>query len=384
MKFFHLSDLHIGKQLHYYSLKEDQTVILDQIVEMARNLKPDAILIAGDVYDKSIPSGEAVTIFDDFLTKLSRLEPVIPILIISGNHDSAERLDYASGILNRHQIHIAGMPPRSADEFIKKVVLTDSVGEVNFYLLPFIKPGYVRNVFEDEIDTYDSAVRKMIEREKLDLSARNVLLSHQFYTAGSCLPSTSDSEVKTVGGLDNVDISAIQGFDYVALGHIHRPQKMGIESIRYCGSPLKYSLSECNDNKCLTQVTLGPKGEPPVIEQLPLVPIRNIREVRGLLEDILEMADGVGRDDYISVTITNEIDPYRPKEQLEEVYSHLLEVKVDNNRTRSKGEILMEVVNVSDPLEVFAQFFQSMQGRDLDEEELQLMTEIVNHAQEAE
>ena len=227
MKFFHLSDLHIGKQLHRYNLKEDQQVILKEVIDYAKELRPDAIVIAGDIYDKSVPSAEAVTIFDEFLTELSEITPVIPILIISGNHDSPDRLQYASEILRRHHIYLVGNVPEQPEEHIEKVTLQDTYGEVDFYLLPFMKPGYVRNVFVNNVpETYADAVREIIKREEIDYNnKRNVLVSHQFYVGekeGS--PETCDSEVFSVGGIDNVDIGAVKEFDYVALGHLHGAQ----------------------------------------------------------------------------------------------------------------------------------------------------------------
>ena len=233
MRFFHLSDLHIGKQFHYYNLKEDQEYILDQIVEMAEKYRPDTIVIAGDVYDKSVPSAEAVSLLNQFLTKLSEIRPAIPIMMIAGNHDSAQRLDYAKEILNKQQIYIEGLPPRTSTQFIKKVSVEDDYGKVNFYLLPFVKPGYVRNVFPDkEVNSYDDAVRSLIEREIINMEERNVIISHQFYTSGGTEPVRSESETVNVGGLDNIDISALAQFDYAALGHIHHGQKIGDERFR--------------------------------------------------------------------------------------------------------------------------------------------------------
>lgn len=260
MKFFHLSDLHIGKQFYHYNMNAEQRDILSQIVALAEREKPDAVVLAGDIYDSPIPSAEAVSVFDSFLTALSSIEPQIAVLVIAGNHDSARRIDFASSILEKHKVHIAGMPPVREEEHLKKVTLTDAYGEVDFYLLPFTKPSYVRNLFEEEIPDYDTAVRKLIERETLDTGKRNVLVSHQFYTASGREPSTCDSEVRMVGGIENVDTAALLPFDYAALGHIHRPQKMGKPEYRYCGTPLQYSISEAQDEKSVTVVTLLEKG----------------------------------------------------------------------------------------------------------------------------
>ena len=255
MKFFHLSDLHIGKQLHRYNLKEDQQVILKEVITYAKELRPDAIVIAGDIYDKSVPSAEAVNVFDEFLTDLSEITPEIPILIISGNHDSPDRLKYASEILKRHHIYLAGNVPERPEEHIEKVTLHDAYGEVDFYLLPFMKPAYVKNIFVDGTpETYSDAVKEIIKREKIDYKdKRNVLVSHQFYVGEKAeSPETCDSEVFSVGGIDNVDIGSVKEFDYVALGHLHGAQCIGKPEIRYCGTLLKYSVSESTQNKSLT------------------------------------------------------------------------------------------------------------------------------------
>ena len=383
MKFFHLSDLHIGKQLHHYNLREDQEYILREVTEYAKRLAPDAIVIAGDIYDKSVPSAEAVAVFDDFLTALADLQPSIPLLLIAGNHDSAERLDYASQILKRQNIYIAGKAPESAEDHIKKVTLEDEVGEVDFYLLPFLKPGYVRKVFEEGMpESYQKAVEGLIEREHVDWKRRNVLVSHQFYMGAGEEPDTCDSEVFSVGGLDRIDISGIRQFDYAALGHLHGAQQVGDTHIRYCGTLLKYSVSESEQEKSLHVVTLGEKGQEVQVEQYPLHPLRNVRKVRGELAEILANADPSEREDYISITLTDEIDPYRPKEQLEKVFSHILEVRMDNTRTRQKLKQFDDEVIMKDPLAIFSDFYREMQGRGMTEEEAALMQEILKSVEE--
>lgn len=378
MRFFHLSDLHIGKQLHAYNLKDDQEHILREIVSYAERLRPDAIVIAGDIYDKSVPSAEAVTIFDEFLTELSNLEPAIPILMIAGNHDSAQRLDYASQILKRQQIYIAGNAPETADEYLKKLTLQDEEGDVNFYFLPFLKPGYVRGVFDGQVpDSYETAVKQLLAREEIDWEKRNVLISHQFYAGSGQEMKRADSETVSVGGLDLIDSSCVQKFDYVALGHLHGAQKCGVEHVRYCGTLLKYSVSEANQKKALHLVELGKKGEPVQIEEFPLHPLRDVRKIRGELADIIGEAKLENRDDYISVTLTDEIDPYKPKEQLERVYSHILEVRMDNTRTRKKLEEFEEEIILADPLTAFDEFFEEMQGRNMNEEERTVICEVL-------
>ena len=383
MKFFHLSDLHIGKQLHRYNLKEDQQVILKEVITYAIELRPDAIVIAGDIYDKSVPSAEAVNVFDEFLTDLSEITPEIPILIISGNHDSPDRLKYASEILKRHHIYLAGNVPERPEEHIEKVTLHDAYGEVNFYLLPFMKPAYVKNIFVDGTpETYSDAVKEIIKREKIDYKdKRNVLVSHQFYVGEKAeSPETCDSEVFSVGGIDNVDIGSVKEFDYVALGHLHGAQCIGKPEIRYCGTLLKYSVSESTQNKSLTVVTLKAKGEKPEIENYPLHPLRDVRKKKGTLDEIIKEAQETEKDDYISITLTDEIDPYKPKEQLERIFSHILEIRVDNQRTRTKLKEMDEELVMKDPFTSFAEFYKEMQGREMNGEEETIMKEIFDKA----
>lgn len=383
MKFFHLSDLHIGKQLHRYNLKEDQQVILKEVITYAKELRPDAIVIAGDIYDKSVPSAEAVNVFDEFLTDLSEITPEIPILIISGNHDSPDRLKYASEILKRHHIYLAGNVPERPEEHIEKVTLHDAYGEVDFYLLPFMKPAYVKNIFVDGTpETYSDAVKEIIKREKIDYKdKRNVLVSHQFYVDEKAeSPETCDSEVFSVGGIDNVDIGSVKEFDYVALGHLHGAQCIGKPEIRYCGTLLKYSVSESTQNKSLTVVTLKAKGEKPEIENYPLHPLRDVRKKKGTLDEIIKEAQETEKDDYISITLTDEIDPYKPKEQLERIFSHILEIRVDNQRTRTKLKEMDEELVMKDPFTSFAEFYKEMQGREMNGEEETIMKEIFDKA----
>lgn len=383
MKFFHLSDLHIGKQLHRYNLKEDQQVILKEVITYAKELRPDAIVIAGDIYDKSVPSAEAVNVFDEFLTDLSEITPEIPILIISGNHDSPDRLKYASEILKRHHIYLAGNVPERPEEHIEKVTLHDAYGEVDFYLLPFMKPAYVKNIFVDGTpETYSDAVKEIIKREKIDYKdKRNVLVSHQFYVGEKAeSPETCDSEVFSVGGIDNVNIGSVKEFDYVALGHLHGAQCIGKPEIRYCGTLLKYSVSESTQNKSLTVVTLKAKGEKPEIENYPLHPLRDVRKKKGTLDEIIKEAQETEKDDYISITLTDEIDPYKPKEQLERIFSHILEIRVDNQRTRTKLKEMDEELVMKDPFTSFAEFYKEMQGREMNGEEETIMKEIFDKA----
>ncbi|SEU06413.1 Exodeoxyribonuclease I subunit D [Lacrimispora sphenoides] len=387
MKIFHLSDLHIGKQLNGYSLKENQEAVLNQIVDYAATQHPDVVLICGDIYDKTAPSGEAYTMFGNFLEALSGIKPEITVLIIAGNHDSPERLSYASAFLERHRIHLSVFPPRSQGEYLKKVVLRDENGPVNFYLLPFLKPGYVRPLFPDnQPEGYESAIRAVLERETIDAGERNILLSHQFYASGNKDPETCESEQAVImaGGLDRVDASVLSDFDYTALGHLHGSQKVGKASIRYCGTPYKYSVSEENHKKSVTVVNIGKKGDEPELEFLPLNGIQDVRRERGSLSEILKRTTEENRHDYVSVTLTDEEEPYRVRECLEEVFDHLLELRVDNERTRQKRLEEGETVPVLKPLEAFRQFFKAVRGEAMTMEEEQAMERIVQEAKEEE
>ena len=385
MKFFHISDLHIGKQLHYYNLCDNQIEILNQIVGLAREHHPDAIIIAGDIYDKSVPSAEATSIFDSFLNKLSDITPSIPVLIIAGNHDSAERLNYASSFLEKHNIYISVLPPQRVDENLKKVVLKDEFGEVDFYMLPFTKPGYVRHLFEDGLVTsYDKAIAALIERENIDYSRRNVLISHQFYVNGDKLPQTCDSEQVyiSVGGIDSVDIASVKQFDYVALGHLHGAQCIGEKHIRYSGTPLKYSVSEEKHHKSVTMVTMGAKGEDIVIETLPLVAKQDVRKLKGTLSEIISLASEQNCHDFVSITLTDEEDIYKPKDQLEEYYDYILEIRVDNSRTKAQLEDTQVEVNVLDPFEAFRQFYQEINNEPMSSEEEKILLEVIDKIKE--
>lgn len=372
MRFFHLSDLHIGKQLCNYNLKTNQEAVLSEIVAQAKEQRLDAILICGDIFDRAVPSGEAYTVFDRFLQELSSLKPQIPALIIAGNHDNAQRLHYASSFLEKHQIYLSVSAPMQQEEHLKKIVLSDEYGEVNFYLLPFLKPGYVRQLFSDDrVCDYESAVRAVLEREEIDYGKRNVLLSHQFYTNSGQAPEKCDSEqpMLSIGGLENIDASVVEKFDYAALGHIHGAQMVKYPHIRYCGTPLKYSASEEHHRKSITMVTLAAKGMEAAVEVIPLTPMQDVRRERGLLQEVIARANDQNRHDFVSVTLTDEKEPYHPREQLEEVYDYLLEVRIDNTRTRNLMRGQEEREFSMQPMELFASFYQEMQGQPLTEQE---------------
>ncbi|MDY5113059.1 MAG: exonuclease SbcCD subunit D, partial [Bilifractor sp.] len=287
MKFFHLSDLHIGLKLINRDLGEDQRFILREIVEKAEAEKPDAVLIAGDIYDKSVPSAEAVEIFDDFISGLRKAVPDAEIMMISGNHDSAPRVNLFRRILNRERIHMIGIPPQSEEDHVEQVTLRDEYGAVHFYLLPFVRPSMVRNVIGVKEDgsgfSYDETIHRLLDREEIDTRERNVLVSHQFYLpkgANATDVERMDSEILTIGNIDRVTADVLQRFDYAALGHIHKPMRVGSEYARYCGTPMACSVSEAGQQKGIVEVNLGRKGERSV-SVLPLTPLRQIRIVRG-------------------------------------------------------------------------------------------------------
>lgn len=383
MKIFHISDLHIGKHLHMHNMAQDQAYILHEIVEKAKEYRPDVILVAGDVYDKSIPSGEAYRLFDTFLDELAQIEPVIPVLIIAGNHDHAERLQYASGFMEKHHIYISVMPPQREEEFLKKITLADDYGEVDFYLLPFTKPGYVRGLLSNVQElTYESAYAGILEREQIDEARRNVLVAHQFFITQGQKTETCDSEQLSllVGGIDAIDTSVVSKFDYVAAGHIHGPQNLARGKVRYCGTPLKYSVSEEKHHKSITMVTLMEKGTEPILEMIPLQPLREVRKIKGTLAELLSQAEGK-QEDYVSITLTDEKEPYRPKDSLDEVYTHILEITLDNSRTRAIRQSIYEQGEVAQiqksPLEEFRDFYEMMQQQPLTLLEEQALAEIM-------
>ena len=399
MKLFHLSDLHIGKLLCGYSLKENQERVLSRIVAYAQEEHPDAILICGDIYDKSAPSGEAYVMFDRFLEALSEIRPRIPVFIIAGNHDSPERLSYASAFLEKHSIYLSVFPPVREDEYLKKITLEDEYGPVDFYLLPFLKPGWLRPLLpEESAFSYEEAVRFLLSREKIDPGRRNVILSHQFYTAGQSEPETCDSEVAVAmaGGLDRIDISVLDAFDYAALGHLHGSQKVGRMSARYCGTPYKYSVSEEHHHKAVTVVELGEKGEEPQLRFLPLSGLQDVRRLRGTLDEVLAAAESAAPSpsavqpsvsgvchDFVSVTITDEQEPYRIRERLEERYDHLLELRVDNARTRARmAESGTENDPAPEPMEAFRQFYETVNHTPLPEEGERIMKRLIREIQE--
>ncbi|MGN0482152.1 MAG: exonuclease SbcCD subunit D [Lachnospiraceae bacterium] len=384
MKFFHLSDLHIGRQLNHYDLSEIQRDVLHQILVQMEEQHPDALLICGDIYDKSVPSGEAYQLFNDFLEQLNERKELVPVFLIAGNHDSPDRLNYASAFLRKHQIYISAYPPHTQKDHLQKITLEDAYGPVDFYLLPFVKPSMVRPLFpEGNVDTYEDAVRQLIEREEIDRTRRNVILSHQFYVNGTQRPETCDSEIASinVGGLDSIDIRVLDAFDYVALGHIHGKQQVGRPSARYCGTPYKYSVSEANHQKTITMVTLQEKGTEPLIEEIPFTFLRDVRKEKGTLQEILDRATQENQHDYLSVTLTDEQPQFMAKEKLEEVYDAILDLHVENQRMQQLIYGESGERKVLDPFLAFAEFFRERQdGREMNESQKEIMQEIIADA----
>lgn len=386
MKLFHLSDLHIGKTLNGYSLAENQELVLGQIIHYAKKERPDAILICGDIYDRSVPSGEAYQMFDRFLTDLSEIQPEIPVLLIAGNHDSPQRLAYAEQFLEKHHIYISVMPPQADEEYMKKITLTDEFGSVHFYLLPFTKPGYLRGMTDAPTDSYEAAVQYLIQREHIDKNSRNILLSHQFYTGHSQEMELCESEQAVImaGGLDKISCDVVKDFDYVALGHLHGKQQAGYEHIRYCGTPFKYSVSEEKHNKSITVVTINRKEEGIQLEYLPLQGKQDVRKIRGTFDEVMEQATEENRHDFVSVTITDEEEPYHFREKLKETYDCLLEVRVDNIRTREKLSDTTEEIRQLSPMEAFSLFYETVNHTAMTEEEQAVMEKIFDQVQEVE
>ena len=374
MKLIHLSDLHLGKRVNEFSMLEDQTYILGEILAVVDAEVPDAVLIAGDVYDKSVPSAEAVSLFDSFLWSLSRRKT--QVFVIAGNHDSQERLAFGSRLMNERGVHFSPVYTGK----IAPVTLTDAFGPVNLYLLPFLKPANVRRFCpEEEIGSYTDALRAAVRMMEPDPDVRNILVTHQFVTGAE----RSESEEISVGGADNVDASVFDAFDYVALGHIHGPQNIGgSERIRYCGTPLKYSFSEACHEKSVTVVNLAEKGSLE-IRTVPLIPRHDMRELRGSYMELTSRSnyEGTAVDDYLHITLTDEEDIPNVIGKLRVIYPNLMKLDYDNTRTRAGGVIgAAEDVERKTPLELFGEFYEKQNGQPLSEEQAvfsaQLMEKI--------
>ena len=375
MKFAHIADLHIGKRVHDFSMLEDQRYILDQMLGIFEEQRVDGILIAGDVYDKVVPSAEAVQLFDEFITRLAKLK--MPVYMISGNHDSAERLSFGAKLFESSDIYILQV----YDGNVKKIGLEDEYGLVNVYLLPFLKPATVRHVLQrDDIESYEDGVMAALQECEVDASQRNILVAHQFVTgADRC-----DSEETSVGGLDNVSAEVFDKFDYVALGHIHRPQKMGRETLRYSGTPLKYSFSEVDHKKSVTIVELLEKGNVQ-INTVPLVPMRDMRKVRGTYMEVTakESYTAENKMDYLQITLTDEEDVPGALQKLRTIYPNLMRLEYDNKRTRENREVqAVEAQEQKSELELFGEFYELLNNEPMKEEQTEFMERLIQNLKE--
>ena len=378
MKFIHLSDLHLGKRVNDFSMIEDQRFILDRILEIINEEKPQAVLIAGDVYDKPVPPAEAVRLFDDFISRLSETDS--EVFIISGNHDSAERLSFGSQIMDRQGIHFAG----GYDGSTRCFSLDDEYGSVSFYMLPFIKPVHVRQAFIDDeyaadITTFTDAVGFAVEKMGVDEKERNVLIAHQFCTGAV----RSESEDISIGGLDNVDSSVFKPFDYTALGHLHGPQTVGSDRIRYCGSPLKYSFSEAEHTKSVTVIELGEKkdGVCKVSLRTPeLIPLRDMKELKGSFEELTDKYyyKAIETGDYMRIILTDEEDVIGALGSLRAIYPNIMRLEYDNKRTRSAA-IVPDAADSDSrtPLEIFAALYEAQNGKAMDDEQTGLVSSLI-------
>jgi len=371
MKFFHLSDLHLGKRVNEFSMLEDQRDILQKIVVLAKKNKPDAVLIAGDVYDKSMPIVEAVQLLDRFLVWLNELG--ITVFIVSGNHDNAERVAFGAELLKNSSVHIV----QSYNGKIAPVTLSDGYGDINIWMLPYLKPSLIRRHFPDrDVNTYSDAISAALSNANLDISARNVLIAHQFVTGAI----TSESEEISVGGSENVDGSVFDGFDYVALGHIHRPQQICRETIRYSGTPLKYSFSEASHTKSVTVVDMDGKGEIKITE-LPLAPLRDMREVRGTYNEIMNRNSyrGTNTDDYIHIVLTDEQDEPDAISKLRNVYPNLMRLEYDNKRTQAASSFeTVASTEKKTPSQLFGELFEMQNGQPMSEDQSKYVTNLFN------
>lgn len=379
MRFVHLSDLHLGKRVHEFSMMEDQKYILRQILKIIEEKKADAVVIAGDVYDKSVPSAEAVRLLDDFLIRLAKLS--VPVLMISGNHDSSERLAFGAKFMKQSQIYISPV----YDGTVVPVTFQDEYGEVDVYLLPFLKPAMVRSTGREdaeEIKSYQETLLAAVEWMHPDFTRRNLLVSHQFVTGAG----RSDSEEISVGGLDNVDGSVFDGFDYVALGHIHGPQHIGRETLRYCGTPLKYSFSEASQEKSVTLVELKEKGRVE-IETVPLKPLRDMRKIKGSYMELSDRKnyEGQNTEDYIHVTLTDEEDVPDAMAKLRSIYPNLMQLEYDNRRTRENRRIdVSEDMEEKTEIELFEDFYALQNNEEMSPIQKEFMTSVIEKIREDE
>lgn len=377
MKFLHISDLHIGKRVNEFSMTEDQKYILNQILRIAEQERAEAVLIAGDVYDKSMPSAEAVQIFDWFLTGLADLGKTV--IAVSGNHDSPERIAFGGELMRGRGVYVSPVYRGEALE----VALRDEYGDISVHLLPFLKPATLRHALEGRQEeeenrlpeSYQEALEIAVKRMEIDVKKRNILVAHQFVTgAGRC-----DSEEVSVGGLDNVDASVFDDFDYVALGHIHSPQSVGRETVRYCGTPLKYSFSEAEQEKSVTVLEMGEKGDV-VLSTVPLVPLRDMRKIRGSYGEVMSRSfyQDTNTEDYVQITLTDEEDIPNGLQKLRTVYPNLMQVAYDNSRTRQDRTVeAAEQAERKSELELFGEFFELQNNQPMSAEQAAYMEKLI-------
>ena len=382
MKFFHLSDLHIGLKLMNRDLREEQMDILRQVTDLAREEQPDAVVIAGDIYDKAVPAAEAVEVFDSFITELKRAVPEAEMMLISGNHDSGLRLNCFREILDEQKVHMIGLPPRREEEYIEKVTLQDAFGPVNFYLLPFVKPSMVKQIVGVDENgnnlSYDATLHKLLAREAVNTAERNVLVSHQFYLpVGGDAEKVErmDSEIRTVGNIDAVAADMLEVFDYAALGHIHKPMKVGSELYRYCGTPLACSVSEAGQQKGVIMVEIGEKDSKTSVKitVLPLKPLREVRIIKGSLEEVLAQAC----EDFVTVILTDKVDLdiIDMQDRIRMAFPYLLEIRREVFRKADYSEQLM-AEKEQDPFELCCSFL-----KDLDDEEKTILRDVIHTVQ---
>lgn len=382
MKFFHLSDLHIGLKLMNRDWREEQMDILRQVTDLAREEQPDAVVIAGDIYDKAVPAAEAVEVFDSFITELKRAVPEAEMMLISGNHDSGLRLNCFREILDEQKVHMIGLPPRREEEYIEKVTLQDEFGPVNFYLLPFVKPSMVKQIVGVDENgnnlSYDATLHKLIAREEVNTAERNVLVSHQFYLpVGENAESVErmDSEIRTVGNIDAVASDVLEAFDYAALGHIHKAMKVGSELYRYCGTPLACSVSEAGQQKGVIMVEIGEKDPKASVKitVLPLKPLREVRIIKGSLEEVLVQAC----EDFVTVILTDrvDLDIMDMQDRIRMAFPYLLEIRREVLRKADYSEQLM-AEKEQDPFELCCSFL-----KDLDDEEKTILRDVIHTVQ---
>ena len=371
MKFLHLSDLHIGKRVYEFSMLEDQRYILRQILGIVRKEQPDGVILAGDIYDKPVPPAEAVQVMDEFLTALA--EAGAAVFMVSGNHDSPERIAFGAELMSGRGVYVSPVYDGNG----RCVRLQDAWGTVAVWLLPFVKPAVVRHAFPEEgIQTYQDAVRTAVGHMEINLEERNLLVAHQFVTgAARC-----ESEEVFVGGLDNVDAALFDAFDYVALGHIHSPQHVDREPVRYCGTPLKYSFSEAGQEKSVTVVELAQKGSL-TLRTIPLIPLRDMRTIRGSYMEVTARSfyEGTNREDYVLVTLTDEEDIPDGMQKLRAVYPNLMRLEYDNRRTRENRELDTdgETLEEKSEMELFQEFYETQNNQPMNEEQKRFAEQLI-------